>query len=230
MLKLTMSFALLLLIGATTAVLTAALSVSHNETTSSATTAAREAPATDAITAVQETPAPDAATVAVKETSRPAGMTVVNQTPAPTTAEVSPAPASATTAGQGLPSHATTMMAVEKASAPADATITVQETPAPVNAANIKSPVTPEPEEAQRIATPTAIASNPAPAEMPTAKRLVRARQHSTAIRVRTSRATARVGPYPGYATGLFSLPDFFGLEYRRQNGVRGVVANPWLR
>src|SRR5262249_59322881 len=108
MLKLTMSFALLLLVAATTAVLTVALSVSHNEKTAPATTAAQEAPApvqemlvpvnadhikltaapnvettTSAATAVQAIPAPAATTAAVQEAPPPVAATSASPEPPP---------------------------------------------------------------------------------------------------------------------------------------------------
>jgi hypothetical protein len=94
-----------------------------------------------------------------------------------------------------------------------------QETPAPVNAEDIKLTATPNvshnetttsssttdvaPTESapQKVDPPPAIGSTTAPAEKPAVKRAVAAR---TATRARASvAASARVGPYPGYATGF---------------------------
>jgi hypothetical protein len=177
------------------AVMLVTLSTSHNEKTSSATIAAQEPPAPAATIVVQETPAPAAATI------------VIQESPAPTA----------------------TTMAVQEPPAP-PVTTAAQEPPAPVNADGIKLTVAPPKPgtdvaspaaEPHRVDPPAAIDSTPALAKIPAAKRAVAARQHSAATRERASRASARVGPYPGYATGLFSPPDFFSPEYRRQNGAR---------
>jgi hypothetical protein len=84
--------------------------------------------------------------------------------------------------------------------APAAATTAVQETPAPASAEDISLKpaidVASPSAEPQKVEAPAAVASSPAPAEKPAAKRAA-ARQHSTATRER------RPVAFPGYAAPL---------------------------
>src|SRR5262245_622516 len=88
MLKYTVSLAKVLLVGTTTAVLAAAIGVSHNQTTASITTAVQEMPAPAVATAAaQEALPPAAATAAAQETPAPTAVKTAVQEPAPVSAE-----------------------------------------------------------------------------------------------------------------------------------------------
>jgi hypothetical protein len=196
MLKYMVHLAMVLLVAATMAVLTAAISVSHNQTTTSVTTA------------VQETLAPAVATAAAQETPPPAAATAA----APET----PAPAVATAAIQEMPGPIAVTTSVQERPAPVSAE-DIKLTVAPKPATDVAPPAA----EPQRVDPPAAIASTPAPVEKPAAEKpvakkpaaekpavaaakraTVAARQHLTGTRERAS-VTARGGPHIGYTTGF---------------------------
>jgi hypothetical protein len=146
MLKYTLSLAKVFLVGTTTAVLAAAISVSHNQRTTFVTTA------------VQEMPVSAVATAAAREAPPPAA--------APAAAQETPAPASATAAAQEMPAPSAVKTAVQEPAPVSAEDIKLTVAPKP------ESDVAPS-AEPQRIDLPAAIASTPASVEKRAAEKRV---------------------------------------------------------
>src|SRR5262249_41262242 len=148
MLKYTMSLAKVFLVGTTTAVLAAAISVSHNQRTTFVTTA------------VQEMPVSAIATAAAREAPPPAAA------PAPAAAQETPAPASATAAAQQTPEPSAVKTTIQEPAPVSAEDIKLTVAPKP------KSDVAPS-AEPQRVDLPAALASTPAPVEKRAAEKRV---------------------------------------------------------